>query len=314
MYWGAWVANPWVGGEAPWEMSALSAFAGRVGKAPSLVNFSSAFVDCRTGTCTLLPFPEVGFSDLRRFGAIPFFSWGSDSLPVRLNEPNFSLGTIIAGKWDSYITTWASDAKNWGHPFFLRFNWEMNGNWFPWSEGVNGNTSGQYVQAWRHVHDIFRSVGATNATWVWCPSADASKAPGPLGQFYPGDAYVDWTCLDGYNRGTPWKRFEQVFGSTYDLLTSVIAPSKPVVIGETASTERHGSKAAWITDMLSAQLQSRYRRVKAFLWFDKGASTSGWPIETSSSATAAFAAGVASSAYATNRFGSLGGGPIQPLP
>ncbi len=35
--------------------------------------------------------------------------------------------------------------------------------------GVNGDQPGEFVAAWRHVHDIFTSVGATNATWVWCP-------------------------------------------------------------------------------------------------------------------------------------------------
>ena len=68
---------------------------------------------------------------------------------------------MISGKYDSYIPqNVAEDARDWGHPFFLRFDWEMNGNWFPWSEGVNGNQSGEFVAAWRHVHDIFTSVGA----------------------------------------------------------------------------------------------------------------------------------------------------------
>ncbi len=314
LYWGAWIDNRWDGGEPPWKMEALSTFANHAGKAPSLVNFSSPFLDCRWTLCKALPFPESAFSDIRRYGAIPFFSWGSDSLPLSVDEPNMSLGTIIAGNWDSYVRTWATAAKNWGHPFFLRFNWEMNGNWFPWSEGVNGNTSGQFVQAWRHVHDIFTSVGATNVTWVWCPDAGSAKRETPLDRLYPGDQYVGWTCLDGYNRGTPWRSFAQIFGPNYSLITGKIAPSKPMVIGETASTELHGSKAAWITELLSTQLQEGFRQVRGILWFDKGNSTTGWPIETSPSATAAFAQAIASNAYASNRFGSLSGGPIARLP
>src|SRR6266700_6028090 len=31
MYWGAWIDNRWDGGEAPWVMGALSAFAGHAG-------------------------------------------------------------------------------------------------------------------------------------------------------------------------------------------------------------------------------------------------------------------------------------------
>ena len=66
---------------------------------------------------------------------------------------------VIDGTYDGYIRYFAQKAKEWGHPFFLRFNWEMNGFWFPWSEGVNGNKSGEFVAAWRHVHDIFTAEG-----------------------------------------------------------------------------------------------------------------------------------------------------------
>ena len=69
----------------------------------------------------------------------------------------------------------------------------------PLGEGANGNKPGEYVAAWRHVHDIFAAAGATNATWVWCPYADVTPQPAPSPSYYPGDAYVDWTCLDGYN-------------------------------------------------------------------------------------------------------------------
>ena len=92
---------------------------------------------------------------MRQYGAIPFFSWASQSTPSTKSEPNFQLSDVIAGTYDGYIRDFAEGARDWGHPFFLRFNFEMNGDWFPWSEGVNGNQSGEYVAAWRHVHDIF---------------------------------------------------------------------------------------------------------------------------------------------------------------
>ena len=113
-------------------------------------------------------------NSIRSHGAIPFYSWGSQSIPVpsNLSEPNFQLSDVIEGHHDAYIRKFAEAAKAWGHPFFLRFNWEMNGGWFAWAEGVNGNKAGEYVAAWRHVHDIFTQVGATNATWVWCPNVD----------------------------------------------------------------------------------------------------------------------------------------------
>ena len=90
---------------------------------------------------------------------------------------------------------WATAAKAWGHPFFLRFDHEMNGNWqFPWAELLNGNKPGDYVKAWRHVHDMFTSLGATNVSWVWCPNVSGGSTR-PMAQLYPGDAYVDLTQL-----------------------------------------------------------------------------------------------------------------------
>ena len=100
-----------------------------------------------------------------------------------------------------YLRQYASEAKAWGHPFFLRFASEMNGSWVSWSERHSGNSAGQFVQAWRHVHDIFTSVGATNVTWVWCPNTENAYTT-PLEDLYPGNAYVDWAGIDGYNFST----------------------------------------------------------------------------------------------------------------
>ncbi len=313
LYWGAWIGSQLTGKEAPWDVNALSAFERQVGKRASLVNFSSPWQDCSADPCTYYAFDKVAMDTIREHGAIPFFSWGSDSLPFKVAQPRFSLASIIAGKWDPYLTSWASDAKAWGHPFFLRLNWEMNGNWFPWSVGVNGNTAAQYVQAWRHIHDVFTSVGATNVTWVWCPNIDPAHRYASLKSTYPGDAYVDWTGLDGYNWGTPWRSFDQLFRSTYRQLVTRVAPGKPLVIAETASTEHRGSKARWITQLLTADLPRAYPRVKAFVWFDKFDSSMDWPLTTSKRARAAFAAGIRAGVYAPGRFGSLDGTTIQPL-
>jgi hypothetical protein len=194
----------------------------------------------------------------------------------------------------------------WGHPFFLRFNWEMNGNWFPWSERATGNRPGEYVAAWRDVHDVFTRVGATNTTWVWCPNVDPYKMHQPLTGLYPGDAYVDWTCLDGYNFNTPRDSFTKLFKPTYEEITGTLAPGKPMIVGETGSTEAGGSKAQWITDMFQS-LDTTFPKIRGLLWFDKFDSGMDWPIETSPSATAAFAAGIASPKYAPNAFAGLDG-------
>jgi hypothetical protein len=311
IYWGAWIGTQFTGVEAPWDMRAVTRFARLTGKGLSLIHFSSPFADCRRKRCVPYAFPTHAFNNVRSYGAIPLFSWGSVAQPViKARGPKYALRTIIAGEHDAYIRAWATAAKRWGHPFFLQFDWEMNGSWFPWSEGVNGNRPGEFVRAWRHVHDIFTSVGATNATWVWCPNADPGGVFSPLYPLYPGSSYVDWTCLNAYNRDRPWLSADSLFHSSYDLV-SRIAPTKPMMFGEVASAERGGSKAAWITDLLT-QLPVRYPRVRALVWFEKYALGFGFPIETSKASALAFARGIKSSVYAPNVFDALPAGRIRP--
>jgi len=306
LYWGAWVGTQYTGTEAPWDMSALADFEALAGKQVSTVQFAAPFADCSRNPCSFYGFPTAPMESIRKRGAIPFFSWSSQSTPSSLNEPNFQLADVIAGTYDSYIRSFATAAKNWGHPFFLRFDWEMNGNWFPWSEGVNGNKAGEYVTAWRHVHDIFTQVGATNATWTWCPNVDARNEFQDLASLYPGDEYVDWTGLDGYNwGGSGWASFKDIYGSTYHRITDAIAPSKPMIIGEVGSSENGGSKAAWIADMLK-RLPTEFPKIHGLLWFDKYVDGD-WPIQTSSAATSAFASGIGSSSFLTGNFADLTG-------
>ncbi len=299
-------------------MNAVSSFEEMTEKEVSLVQFAAPFADCNRSPCSFYDFPTTAMENIRNHGSIPFFSWSSQSTPSTLNEPDFQLADVIAGTYDEFIRGFAEDARDWGHPFFLRFNWEMNGNWFPWSEGVNGNQPGEYVTAWRHVHDIFTSIGA-NPSWVWCPNIDPGKEFTDIASMYPGDAYVDWTCLDGYNWGLApyrpagWRTFDQLYSSSYHQIVDTIAPSKPMAIGEIGSTEHGGSKATWIEDLLK-KLPTSYPEVRGLLWFNRHAEGEpmDWSIESSSSSIAAFASGIQDPAYVGNEFGSLPAGPISP--
>jgi len=307
-YWGAWIGSQLTGTPAPWDMDAVTEFEQMVGKPVSLLEFSSPWADCSHSPCTYYTFPFTPFNDVRAHGAIPFFSWGSEMIPGTPNQPEFSLAEIIAGKHDNYIRAWAKQAAEWGHPFFLRFDWEMNGDWFAWGEGVNGNQPGEFITAWRHVHDLFTAEGATNATWVWCPYVNKLNLYASL---YPGDAYVDWTCLDGYNWGERfgWRTFDSLYEKAYAKVTGTIAPTKPMVIGEVASSETAGSKAAWIEEMFEA-LALRYPKVDALIWFETISNEMDWPLETSESAEDAFAAGISNSRFLGNTFGAFNTSPI----
>jgi len=265
------------------------------------------------------PFVPDLFERLRQQGVIPMLDWGSWSLcNGPQNTADFTLAKIIAGQHDSYIREFARAAKAWGHPFFLRFDWEMNGDWFPWSEKASGNSPGDYVKAWRHLHDLFTAEGASNVTWVWCVNTEYPDSI-PIEGLYPGDAYVDWLAVDGYNWGTGnsqhrdvWKSFSEVFRPTYDHLRG-LSGSKPIMIAETASSEFGGSKADWITDALTVRLPYDFPQVAAVVWFNWNTDGADWVVETSSSSQEAFAQGIGTGYYAASDFSALEISPIPPL-
>jgi mannan endo-1,4-beta-mannosidase len=317
VYWGAWVGEQLTGSAPPWDMSGVSKFEQMTGKPLSLLEFASPFADCSSSPCSYFSFPSTPFDNIRAHGAIPFLSWSSQSIPGRLDEPDFQLSDLIAGRYDSYIRSFAARAREWGHPFFLRFDWEMNGSWFSWSEQANGNRQGEFVAAWRHVHDIFASAGASNATWVWCPSVDPNGTMTSLASLYPGDSYVDWTCLDGYNWGTTpvaprtWRSFDYLFGPSYRQITQKIAPDKPLLVGETASSEYGGSKAGWIHNMFG-WLPTEFPKIRGLIWFEKKDNGVNWPIESSGTALSAFASGIQDPRYVPNSVGGVSASPIPP--
>ena len=205
----------------------------------------------------------------------------------------------------------------WGRPFFLRFDAEMNGFWFPWSEGVNGNRPGQFVAAWRHVHDIFTQVGATNATWVWCPYVNSKPEMGPIAPYYPGDEYVDWTSLDGFNWASngvnpqPWTSFDKIFSASYNTIVKKIAPSKPMLLAEMASGGKGHAKATWIEDMFKV-LRTKYKRIRGLIWFEQIDRGVQWPLETAPSVTNAFSRGIHQRGFKNNAFSALEGPKVVP--
>jgi hypothetical protein len=317
LYWGASIGSQLTATQAPWDMGAVTRFEQIAGKQVSLVNFFAPFANCASTPCSFYPFPTGPMERIREYGAIPVFSWSSQSIPSTRSEPDFQLADVIAGTYDTYIRQFAEAAKAWGHPFFLRFDWEMNGSWFPWSEGANGNQPGEYVAAWRHVHDVFAAAGTDNVTWVWCPNVDPDGILQDLASVYPGDEYVDWTGLDGYNWGLNpakpdrWRSFDELYSSTYQRIADALAPDKPLLIGEMGSTEDGGSKAAWIEEALTA-IPTRYPKIRGMLWFDTYDDGMDWPIETSATSAGAFAEAIQSPAYVDEGDPGAGEGPIPP--
>ena len=95
----------------------------------------------------------------------------------------------------------AEALRRFGGPIFLRFAHEMNGDWYPWDGYHNGKFDGAatYIAAWRHVHvhlrgceRIERACGSGARRRTSVPDAGWNS----WRRYYPGDAYVDWVCVD----------------------------------------------------------------------------------------------------------------------
>ncbi len=288
----------------------LTSFEQMVNKRVSIVlNYYSWNITSQNGGWQL----DTNFlNTVRNHGSIPMVAWYSRE-DASSDQSAYQLRNIYNGKFDGYIRRWATDAKNWGHPFFLRFDSEMNGDWTAWCDCSNGNSKGDYVKAWRHVHDIFTQVGATNVMWVWDVNIEFAGISS-INYLYPGDVYVDWVGMNGYNNGTAfsgssWQSFYQVFYQTYVDLQAIT--SKPIMIGEMGSAEKGGNKANWISDMLYAQLVTNFTKVKAVIWFDLNKETD-WRVDSSTTSLQAFKDAIQEPMYAQNTFGDVSS-PITPL-
>jgi hypothetical protein len=184
----------------------------------------------------------------------------------------------------------------------IRFAHEMNISASPWGPGKEGNVGSTYVEAWRHIVSIFRQEGATNVKWVWSPNVDWGGVP--FTQYFPGDEWVDYVALDGYNWGNVgterWQSMSTLFGPSYATLTQL--STKPVIFAETSSGETGGSKAAWIREGFLHTIPEQFPRVYAVIWFNAVAEQD-WRINTSPSALEAYREVVSNSLY---------GGPNPP--
>jgi endoglucanase len=269
---------------APEDAQVLDSYAAMVGRKPDIV------MDYSNLTDPLLTKTEV--TNLQTRGETPLISW--QLYKSGWEGSTISLADIAAGKYDSYIKAAADQAR--GLPFseiMLRFGHEMNGNWYGWSGDPTN-----FVAAWRHVVSVFRAEGANNVKFVW--SANVDNGSYPFAAYFPGDDYVDYTALDGYNWGTAgigvnrWQTLEQVFSSSYTQLTQL--STKPVILTETASSEAGGDKAAWIKEGFLKTIPQKFPRVSAVVWFDRNKEED-WRIDSSPASLNAYREVVASSLY-----------------
>jgi hypothetical protein len=280
----------------PWDSNTWNRFESNAGKKASIVYWGASAPWVHD-----FKYWQSTFNLVQNKGELSLVGMLTGTTPLR---------DIANGVYDASLRTWLQQAAAWGHPFFLLLDPEMNGTWAAYSAGKNGNTAADFVNMWRHFHDLAVQVGATNITWVWCPNIDPGNIYTPYSSLYPGDGYVDWTGFNGFNtdgRST----FSWLFGASYNRLRQV-APSKPILISEIGAEETVGGKASWITDAFSTQLPKNFPQIKAVVWFNWRFYNTRWnnfEIESSPTTQQAFKTAIGSSYYLAG--GGLGGLPLR---
>ena len=152
-------------------------------------------------------------------GAIPMISWA----PARATK-EFLWPDLASGTEDIVPASSRGSRRNLEQAAVRSLRPGDESSSEPWGPASSGNTPEDYVSAWRHVVTIFRDAGATNVLWVWSPNVDCGGRC-PFEAFYPGDAWVDWVALDGYNygpiNGNRWMTMAETFGSSYDEIANL---------------------------------------------------------------------------------------------
>jgi hypothetical protein len=238
---------------------------------------------------------------------IHLFYGFTDRLPSRLSDlpantipliswRGVAYDSILGGHSDAVIKAAARDLARLGRPVFLRWGWEMNGNWYPWAGPTNDNDPQGYVDCWRYLHKIFTQQGARNVAWVWSinwndrPPTATNRFP----SYYPGDDYVDWVGLSGYNLG------HESPPALYDPLYNAYAARKPVFITEIAAADFGGVTKGDFIRKFGAYVASR-PAIGAVAWFDTDTHKDApynWRIDANADSLAAYRAMATSTRFA----------------
>lgn len=264
----------------PWDAGALDDFTASVdGHVPALWAIWNDWGGSNPA------FPTGLAQQVADRGAVPLI-WWQPVTTGNLNDDTFTNQLIINGDFDTYIRQWASDAKSYGGPVVIRFAHEMDGNWFPWGVGRNGNTASNFITAWRHIWNIFRGPdgqGATNVRFLWSPHI-------PTASVYPGGQYVDYVGFTALNwaaaHGDPWRSMNTV-------LSGLVAGSrqfnKPIIVAELGSNSVGRSKATWIRNGYPAAY-ANFPEIVALVYFnvDTSPGQPDWRLTTPADALTAY--------------------------
>ena len=236
------------------------------------------YVDAFADMSWVTAFIESYMTSTWEKGHIPILVWHPYISPRDQTPANIEV-QIADGAFDEEIRTWAAQLTSWvgsnseenqRRRFYFVPSAEMNGAWHPWSavdtdpgETMTRKTGfpEDYVRMWKRIHGIFSNAGLDESTIQWVWTANSTQAGGVRTErYYPGDDFVDWIGLDGYNYGdinqdSSWQTPEEHFEPMVERMRKLT--TKPLALPEVSTTSyvdgafRPQRKAKWIEQLFS---------------------------------------------------------------
>lgn len=233
-------------------------------------------------------FPAHLAETVRDRGQTLVIFWESDDYAMHTPEqPAYGYDAILRGDFDEYIRRFSAAAKVHSGPVILIPFHEMNGNWSAWSGTRNDNSPEKHKQAFRHLKNLFRE--SSNVRFGWAVNNDSvpDTAENQFENYYPGDEHVDYVGIDGFNFGSPWQAWSEVFASG---LRRLAVFGKPIYIFSMSSAEG-SAKAEWIRIGLGTELRN-YPNVAGWIWFNENKERD-WRVNSDEASLKAFQEAVA---------------------
>lgn len=267
IYLGAWVTDFWDNKTKTLKPQNLKAFEKSINTKMALANIYSEWAYLKDPK--LLP----QLNEISNNGWTPIISSNPYFFKDCPDKKQSLYETIASGDCDEFLKAAAKNLKAYNKPIFFRFAWEMNLPSMYWSVKYLKSEPKHFVEAWKRFHKITKQEQANNIIWVLSFNTTNSVTT-PYKELFPGDEYVDWVAIDGYNWGNThswsgWQTFNSVFNKSYQELAALT--QKPVMISEvnSAPTGTGGDKSDWIRDMLNVQIPKEFPNIQSIVIFNE---------------------------------------------
>lgn len=198
---------------------------------------------------------------------------------------------VANGEADAFIESAAAGMRDYPHKFFLTIFHE------PENDFDRFGTPADYAAMYRHTVTKLRSLGVTNAVFVW--NMMGYSGHGHLyDELYPGDEYVDWIAWDPYGKD---KTFDMAMLINEDCChapnwdgfytwATRKAPGKPLMLAEWGFDLATAPHAANALENAAEIIRMQFPALKALVYWNESNSFAAARLDQDSDLGRAYAA------------------------